>query len=173
MANVLTVAKYILERQGQITTLKLQKLVYYAQVWAISDDGEALFPDAIKAWAQGPVVPALFHHHKGMGSIAAADLGSVSGELTEMERACIDRTLSCYGALPAEYLSELTHHERPWKDARESGQSVGHQSPPILVSAIRDFYKGKAPDDLEADYQLSVSRALMDKHAESLARLAL
>ena len=169
MSKVLTVARYILESQGSLTTLKLQKLVYYAQVWAIAEGGEPLFSEAIKAWAQGPVVPELFHHHKGMSRITAAELGSPSGELTESERAHIDRMLASYGSLPAEYLSKLTHHERPWKDARASGQ----ESPPISLSAIREFYAGKSSEDLEADYQLTVARALMDRHAESLARLAL
>jgi uncharacterized phage-associated protein len=101
MARVLDVAKYILERQGRITTLKLQKLVYYAQVWAIVDEGAPLFPDAIKAWGQGPVVPVLFHEHKGRQRIEADSLEGDSAALTDTERDQVDRILAHYGGLPS------------------------------------------------------------------------
>ena len=34
MASVFDAAAYILEKKGEMTTLKLQKLVYYAQAWS-------------------------------------------------------------------------------------------------------------------------------------------
>jgi uncharacterized phage-associated protein len=173
MARVLDVAKYILERQGQTTTLKLQKLVYYAQVWALANDGEPLFQDTIKAWGQGPVVPDLFQAHKGRRKLDAADLGGSSDGLSDAERTHIDRILACYGELPAAYLSKLTHYERPWREAHASGERRGHKSPAISIGAIRSFYSGKTPEDLEADYQMSIARKVMDEHAESLAYLAL
>jgi uncharacterized phage-associated protein len=173
MTHVLDVARYILESQGQISTLKLQKLVYYAQVWAIAKDGAPLFSDTIKAWAQGPVVPVLFHEHKGRQRVGAADLEGSSSGLNDAERQHIDEVLAHYGQLPPGYLSKLTHHERPWSDARESGERLGHKSPSISIGAIRSFYSKKTPQDLEADYQMAVAIKLMDEHAESLAYLAL
>lgn len=172
MARVLDVASYILQQQGRMTTLKLQKLVYYAQVWALADGGEPLFQDTIKAWGQGPVVPALFQAHKGRKHIDAADLGGRSDGITDAERQHIDRILACYGELPAAYLSKLTHHERPWSEAHASGERHGHKSPSISIGAIRAFYSSKTPEELQADYQLSVARKVMDEHAESLAYLA-
>ena len=55
MANVFDVAKYIIEKQGQLTAMKLQKLVYYSQVWTLVWDEEPLFPEVIQAWGKGPV----------------------------------------------------------------------------------------------------------------------
>lgn len=173
MARVVDVATYILERQGRISTLKLQKLVYYAQVWAIAQGAQPLFPDAIKAWAQGPVVPALFHAHKGYPRIEAANLEGDSAALSDAERESIDRILSHYGELPPAYLSKLSHHERPWSEARASGERLGHKSPTISLGAIRAFYTSKTPQELDAEYQISVARKLMDEHAQSLAHLAL
>lgn len=173
MAHVLDVAKYILERQGRITTLKLQKLVYYAQVWSIAEHGEPLFSDTIKAWAQGPVVPTLFYEHKGRARVEASDITGGDTGLTDHDRARIDRVLGYYGSLPPSYLSKLTHYERPWKEASETGERRGHKSPTIAISAIRSFYSRRTPEDLEADYQMSVARKVMDEHADALARLAL
>jgi uncharacterized phage-associated protein len=122
------------------------------------------------------VVPALFQEHRGRQRVEAGDLaGSSAGPagLTDAERAHIDGVLAHYGQLPAAYLSRLTHHEQPWRDARKSGDRRGHESPPISVAAMRSFYSARTPEDLEADYQMSVARAVMDEHAESLAYLAL
>ena len=43
MASVFDVAAYILEKQGEMTTLKLQKLVYYSQAWSLVWDEKPLF----------------------------------------------------------------------------------------------------------------------------------
>lgn len=173
MARVVDIAKYILEKQGRITPMKLQKLVYYAQVWWSVEHDEPLFAEPIKAWAQGPVVPPLFQEHKGRAMI---DVGVIEGDITalsEPERDGIDRVLAFYGQLPPQYLSDLTHYERPWKDARAAGDVKGYKSPTISVLAIRTFYRGRTPEDLDADYQMSVASEIMDQHRECLERLAL
>jgi uncharacterized phage-associated protein len=35
MVSILDVAAYILEKQGAMTRMKLQKLVYYCQAWSL------------------------------------------------------------------------------------------------------------------------------------------
>jgi uncharacterized phage-associated protein len=173
MAHVFDVAKYILERQGPVTTLKLQKLVYYVQAWAIAN-GSPLFSDAIKAWGQGPVVPALYYAHKGRRRVTLDDMGArPPASLTEQQRAHIDSVLAYYGNLPPAYLSKLTHFESPWREARAEGDKNGQDSPPIPVAAIRAFYSGRTPEDLEANYQMTVAREVMQQHKKCLARLAL
>jgi uncharacterized phage-associated protein len=172
MAHVFDVARYILEKQGPVTTLKLQKLVYYAQVWAIAN-GEPLFNASTKAWAQGPVVPELWHEYKGLHRITAEDVTKRGPGLTDQQRAHIDSVLAYYGGLPPKYLSSLTHFERPWRDTRAGGEQQGQTSPAISVDAIRAFYAGRTPEELEADYQMTVAREVMKQHEKSLARLAL
>ena len=59
MASVFDVAAYILskadiEEGDGITHLKLQKLVYYVQGFAMATLGYPLFPDKIEAWVHGP-----------------------------------------------------------------------------------------------------------------------
>jgi uncharacterized phage-associated protein len=119
-------------------------------------------------------VPALFHAHKGRRNITLDDLGThTSAPLTEQQRAHSDSVLAHYGDLPAAYLSKLTHFEAPWREARAEGEKTGKDSPLIPVPAIRAFYSGRTPEDLEADYQMTVAREVMKRHENSLARLAL
>ena len=66
MADVFDVAKYILEKQGSMTTMKLQKLVYYSQAWSVVWDEKPIFEERIEAWASGPVVRELYEEHRGM-----------------------------------------------------------------------------------------------------------
>jgi uncharacterized phage-associated protein len=172
MTHVSDVARYILERQGPVTTLKLQKLVYYVQAWAIAK-GEPLISDTVKAWVQGPVVPSLYQQHKGLRQIAASNMTIRGRGLTDQDRAHIDSVLAYYGAMPPSYLKKLTHFERPWREARAEGERRGHASPAITVAALRSFYSGRTPEELEADFQMTVAREVMDQHKQCLARLAL
>ena len=55
MANVFDTAKYILEKSGKMSTMKLQKLCYYSQAWALVWDDAPLFDEDFQAWANGPV----------------------------------------------------------------------------------------------------------------------
>jgi len=41
--NVIHVAAFILQQTGTLTTMKLQKLIYYGQAWSLVWDGEPLF----------------------------------------------------------------------------------------------------------------------------------
>ena len=65
MATVFDVAKYILEQLGPLSTMKLQKLCYYAQAWSLAWDEEPLFPHEFEAWVNGPVCRELFIAIKG------------------------------------------------------------------------------------------------------------
>ncbi len=73
--------------------MKLQKLVYYAQVWA-SVDGKPLFSESVKAWERGPVVPSLFVEHKGRVWIESNMIGGDSEVVGAPDRERIDRVLT-------------------------------------------------------------------------------
>lgn len=146
MADVFDVAAYILhlcKGRGElpITTWKLQKLVYYSQAWSLVWDDEPLFTDEIQAWANGPVCPALYNEHRGRFKIDALNRGDIE-ELEEYQTDTIDVVVEHYGEKSAQYLSELTHQERPWKDARaglEPGERGQHT---ITLESMAEYYGG-------------------------------
>ena len=119
MATVHDLAAYILEKTGPITTWKLQKLVYYAQAWSLVWDERALFQARIEAWANGPVVPALYQEHRGMFQVRSWSKGNPN-QLTKSERETVDAVLKFYGPKTSQWLSDLTHAEKPWREARGS-----------------------------------------------------
>jgi len=141
MVTVHDVATYILETQGEMTAMKLQKLVYYSQAWHLVWDDEPLFREDIEAWANGPVAPKLYRAHRGRFNVRASKYGS-SAKLTASQKGSIRAVLQFYGDKSGAWLSELTHREAPWRDARvglapgERGQQV------IEKAALAEYYGG-------------------------------
>jgi len=72
MAKMTDVGRYILEKSGEITAMKLQKLLYYSQAWHLVWDERPLFTEDFQAWANGPVIPELYHMHKGKFKVDAS-----------------------------------------------------------------------------------------------------
>ena len=59
------IAAYIQEATGISDEWKLQKLVYYANAWALVWTGRPLVSDSFEAWRDGPVSRNLYvatHH---------------------------------------------------------------------------------------------------------------
>ena len=75
-----------------ITTLKLQKLVYYSQAWHLVWDEEPLFSERIEAWANGPVVRELYRVHRGDFKVSKWSEGRISN-LTKSQKETIDAVL--------------------------------------------------------------------------------
>lgn len=121
MATVFDAARYILEQQGRMSIMKLQKLCYYSQAWSLVWDDAPLFEEEFEAWANGPVCRELFNKTKGMYSVIATDEPGDSDELDSNQKDSVNAVLEHYADKDAQWLSELTHLEDPWKKAREQG----------------------------------------------------
>lgn len=139
MANVFDVAKYMLKKQSPMTTMKLQKLVYYCQAWSVVWDSKPIFKDRIEAWASGPVVPSLYNIHRGSFLIDNLSIGNPNN-LTEPEIETIDAVLQTYGDKSAQWLSDLTHMENPWNDARKGIPSGQNCEEEITLSSLEEYY---------------------------------
>ncbi len=144
MASVHDVAAYILEKKGRMTTMKLQKLVYYSQAWSLVWDENPLFPERIEAWASGPVVPDLFRHHKGKFDVDSWPKGKAK-HLKKFEQETIDAVLGFYGDKPSQWLSDLTHAEAPWKEARKGLFPTERGSEEITHASMMEYYSSLKP----------------------------
>lgn len=146
MANIVDTARYILEKKGTMSTMKLQKLCYYSQAWTLAWDETPLFDEDFQAWANGPVCRELFDLHKGKFLIGADDLPQFSGEhnLSPAECETIDKVLEFYGDKEGHWLSELTHKERPWKEARQKANVLPGDSCNEIITkeSMADYYAG-------------------------------
>lgn len=139
MASAHDVAAYIAEKRGEMSAMKLQKLVYYSQAWHLVWEEKRLFPDRIEAWANGPVVPSLYREHRGEFKVKEWPLGD-SSKLSEEQAESVDAVLEFYGPETAHFLSELTHSEAPWREAREGLAPSARSSREITPAAMAEFY---------------------------------
>lgn len=142
MANVFDVAKYILTEIGEVSTMKLQKLCYYSFIDRMATSGEKLFDEGFEAWANGPVCRALFNVHKGKFTCTAAMIPNnlLLNDLTQEELNSINRTLEKYGSMTGAELSEQTHKEKPWLDARKGLPLSARCTKRITLNSIREYY---------------------------------
>lgn len=135
------VAAYILSKLGEMTAMKLQKLVYYAQAWSLVWDEEPLFFEQIEAWANGPVVPTLYETHRGQFKVSQWPEGDPR-KLSATQRETIDAVLDYYGPKTSQWLSDLTHAETPWKEARGTLGPGERGNKVISHATMHEFYSG-------------------------------
>jgi len=140
--SVFDAASYVLKKLGSpCSTMKLHKLLYYCQAWSMVWDERPLFYQKIEAWANGPVIRALFNFHKGMYDISFSEL-SIGDErnLSKEQKETVDAVLNFYGDKTAQWLINQTHFEKPWREARigmdpdERGDNV------ISLDSIYEYY---------------------------------
>lgn len=141
MPTVHDVAAYILNKRGPMTAMKLQKLVYYSQAWSLVWDEAPLFNERIEAWANGPVVRELYNEHRGSFRVSSAPMGNPDS-LSEAQIETIDSVLEYYGKHSAQALSDQTHREAPWADARRGYPPTSRSNREITHAALAEYYGG-------------------------------
>lgn len=130
------------DADADISNLKLQKLLYYAQGHYLARFGRPLFSDEIQAWAHGPVIPDLYHSFKGYGrgpidSAQVVRRGFSWDDYKDVEQFLMD-IWDRYGSLAAWTLREKTHRESPWRDAFEDGV----RAKGIPQEGMRTYFSG-------------------------------
>jgi len=141
MANVFDVAKFILSKQGPMPAMKLHKLIYYCQAWSLVWNEEPLFEEPIKAWVSGPVVEALYKLHQGQFKVEATDFPGDPNVLNEKQNQIITLILKDYGSKSSKWLTDLTHLEAPWRDARKGLNDAERGDREITWAAMAEYYE--------------------------------
>jgi uncharacterized phage-associated protein len=136
------VADYILDRMGPMSAMKLQKLAYYSQAWSLVWTEEPLFEERIEAWAHGPVVRHLYNAHRGFYRLWPKFFSGNPNNLSEEQRDVIDRVIAFYGSKDPQWLSDLTHMEDPWRNAREGMEDGVRGEREITKEAMLEYYSG-------------------------------
>jgi uncharacterized phage-associated protein len=138
--RAIDVADYILLRLGGMSAIKLQKLMYYSQAWALAWTEKPLFSDEFEAWANGPVLPALYQKHRGCFRIAKGFFEGDPGRLSSDQLDVVKKVLAFYGDKDPQWLSNLTHLESPWKDARKGLRPGERGNNVITKESIIEYY---------------------------------
>ncbi len=139
----LTVAKWFVAwaaadetGEGELSNLKLQRLLYYAQGRYLAKHGEPLFADLIQAWDCGPAVPSVYHEFSGHQLELAPDDPFDWDAIDEDTARFLMDIWDTYGSFAAWKLRNMTHGESPWMDAHQNGEG----GTGITPSAMQRFF---------------------------------
>jgi uncharacterized phage-associated protein len=160
LTTVDDVADAILSALGPMTSMKLEKLAYYAQAWHLAWHHEPLFEDTIEAWAEGPVVRHLYRQHAKQYDVHEWRSGN-RDHLTTAQAHTVDWVVSHYGGFTAEALSRMTHNEVPWYVARNGASRKARLEAPIDRDLMASFY-GRQQADTETAVQLAAASASLE-----------
>jgi len=122
--SVVAVANRVLavahDKGIEVTNLKLQKLVYFVQGFALAKLEHPLFNEEIQAWTYGPVIPELYHKVKNYGASPIAGTLAADDAIKNDPDAdkVIGDVMEKLGHLPAPLLVNLSHRDNsPWAAA--------------------------------------------------------
>jgi len=137
--SVHDLAAFILKARGDMSTMKLQKLVYYCQAWSLVWDEKPIFAEEIQAWSNGPVVYELYDVHRGWYSVSSWPKGDPA-RLSPKQVSTVNAVLDFYGDKDPQWLSDLTHMEKPWQLARRGVPDEVRGSFPITLDSMLEYY---------------------------------
>lgn len=151
------------EKKGDLSLLKLLKLIYIAHGWHLALMNASLIEESIEAWRFGPVVSNVYHEfkHYGMGNIEnpaqvlkfeGTSPKSYTPEINQDDEevvALLNRVWEVYKKHTAIQLANWTHlPDGPWyKEWVEDGNTYpGHV---MSNSLIKEYFEGLAARDEE------------------------
>ncbi|MEG3896432.1 MULTISPECIES: type II toxin-antitoxin system antitoxin SocA domain-containing protein [unclassified Microcoleus] len=181
MIDCLNAARYFIMKayedglEAEMTNMKVQKLLYYAQSLHLALYNEALFEEEIQAWRYGPVCPPAY---KFYSEFEAKQLPIPQQEslleLPPEKKELLEEIWEYFAGYHAYRLSEMTHGEFPWKKARKGLPPQASSTEPILLNDMKELGYQKL-DRIERDrpaYELAMSETVNNAFAsESLNRI--
>lgn len=145
------IAKFFIDKaisvNGDLTPMKLIKIVYIAHGWSLALLHRPLISEAVQAWKYGPVIESLYHafKHKGNSSIRQEDAAyfPCADDIDQQTEILLEKVWDRYGKLSGLDLSALTHQPgTPWYTVWEGG-GKNTKCAEIPDSTISEFYSDK------------------------------
>ena len=93
-----------------LTNMKLNKLLYYAQGFCLKQNNENMFDDEIEAWQHGPVVPSVYHEYKAFRDdpIHVWDESKIK-DIDDKKKGVLFNVARKYSRFTANALRNMTH----------------------------------------------------------------
>ena len=143
--NALEISTFFIKKG--VSPLKLQKLLYYSQLWFFVKNEKKLFTDRINAWIYGPVVHDVwseFKYIKRTSEIPKKRMDSMFCDVSNVDNHLED-VWNAYGHLTGGDLVDLTHSESPWKNSRKGLLKNTPSNKEVLINSDTtiDFFLTK------------------------------
>ena len=107
-------------KEAEMTNMKTQKLLYYAQSLHLALYDEPLFNKEIQAWQYGPVCPPVYQCYSEFRDRPLPIPDNYSSiNIPNETKEFLDEVWDYFGQYHAYLLSDMSHVEFPWKKARK------------------------------------------------------
>lgn len=122
MINSLNMARYFIVKayqdgiEAEMTNMKVQKLLYYAQSLYLALYDQPLFEEEIQDWRYGPVCPPAYQYYSEFeaNQLPIPD-AEIILEIPDDQKSVLEEVWDYFGGYHAYRLSGMTHLEFPWK----------------------------------------------------------
>ena len=153
MTDVIQVAAAILNTKRYLTTMKLQKLVYYSQVYSLVKYDKPIFDDDFIAGVTGPIIYDLYKLHRGMFLLEEGFFGdSQLNDITDKDTLeSITHSIDNLGDLTGRQITELACSEDPVIECRVGIDISDIRGGVITKQRIKEYYSN-------TDQQLFIDR---------------
>ena len=152
--NILDVASFLIKEHEDMSTMKLQKLCYFSQGWALVWTEEPLFEEDFEAWASGPVSRTLYNEHASHYSISVI-AGGDSTALSEDQKLIVRAVLGINYHMSGLQLGELSRMGNPWKAAREGTPKDSPSTEIITKDSIKNYFSLLAVREADKNYRVA------------------
>lgn len=143
------VALYILQLLSQneieVSAMKLQKICFYVQGWYVAKKGCPLFKHDFQAWRYGPVSPTLYKYHTKNATVSL-NYTNIPGHIqniSDADKNFIEVIVSLYAGFTGLQLSELSHKQDPWINAKQNSPSTNEITLESMQEYFSKFLKSK------------------------------
>ncbi|WP_251318631.1 Panacea domain-containing protein [Flintibacter muris] len=146
MVKIVDVAAYVVQRYSELTKerldeMKLHKLLYFIQRESFAITGQPAFDGDFEGWKFGPVSRDVRNHY------CEGEMVCPMKEVPDEIQYIANNVILEYGSLASWKLSELSHQETSWRNARIGLRAGENGSRKIKLEDIREDAKKVRPYD--------------------------
>lgn len=163
MANVFDCANFFIDiaiynEDFDMTNMKLNKLLYFAQGTHLSRTGKRLFNNNVQAWTHGPVIPSVYFKYNSYesGPISKVDDNYSFNLFSSEERTTLLDVMREMGKYTASTLRNITHMPgSPW-----STTFSDKEKRQIPVDVLRKYFTEHPVNEFRLSGKIPITQAL-------------
>ena len=144
-SKLYNVSLYILQKEKEIDTLSLQKLLYFISGFSKAfSDVKNLILDSSESWIHGPVYREIYDAfaYYGYNKIDYNELVKDRDfYLSDEEKTFIDAIIDAFGFYSGSILREMTHMTDPWIESRKGLKEDDFSNRIIDNDSIEKYFK--------------------------------
>ncbi len=140
--SVSDISKYIIyysnEKNYGITNLRLQKILYFVQMYFMKIRGTCCFGARLVAWDFGPVVPKIFRKYERFGGGQICDYRNPHVTFyNKIDRQIVEGVVDLLSSYTTSNLVEISQNQYPYQHALWNWRRE------ISVRSMKDFIVGQ------------------------------